>query len=153
MQVKVHNDNIYPYQEEFRGKLISIPVGEYVEMDEDEAGYFLEKFTFPKKDSQGRPDPQFFKKLRIERPPKVKLDDDLVCHANGQKAATKEELAAVLGNFAHMLAGKDEAGEAEVLKKANASLKKENKQLKTRLQRIEEKLGLASEQEEHAESV
>ncbi len=147
MLAKVHNLNIHPYTEEFRGNKITIAPGSYVEMDEDEAEYFMQTFTFPKKDSQGRPDPLFFKKLKLEKPPLGKnkdgASDDLVCHANGQRAASAEELSAVLKSFSHMMASKDEAAESD-LKKQNAVLKKANLDLKSRLQRIEDKLGFLS---------
>lgn len=146
MNVKVWNDNIYPYTEDFRGTKYTIPAQSFIEMDEDEAEYFKATFTFPVKDSQGRPDPKFFKKIRIEIPEDVQMlrqqKDSLVCHANGQKAVSATELAQILGNFSHMLAGKDEAGEEEVFKKQNKDLKKENKELKARLDLIEQKLGL-----------
>ncbi len=144
MLVKVHNLNIHPYRENFRDREIMIPAGSFIEMDEDEADYFLQAFVFPKKDSQGRPDPLYFKKLKIERPPKVHVDEDeedLICHANGQKYATRDELATVLKGFSHLLADKDPESET-VVKKQNRDLKKENAELKSRLDLIEEKLGL-----------
>lgn len=146
MLVKVHNNNVHPYTEEFRGNKITIPANSYIEMDEDEADYFLQTFTFPKKDSQGRPDPLFFKKLKIEKPHVDKPAEDLmICHANGQKAASVADLNKILAGFAHLQAGKDDAGEAEISKKLNSALKKENKELKSRLERIEAELGLAAE--------
>lgn len=144
MLVKVHNLNTHPYTEEFRGQKITIPPMGYVEMDEDESLYFMETFTSPIKDSQGRPDPKFFKKLKREVPPPAAVDP-LVCHATGQKAQTPEELAKMLAGFSHLLAGKDDAGEAEV-KRQNAALKKENAGLKSRLERLEEHLFGKAEQ-------
>jgi hypothetical protein len=140
MLVKVHNTNTYPYTEEFRGNKIVIPPMGFVEMDEDEADYFMQTFTFPKKDSQGRPDPLFFKKLKLEKPKVEATVDPLLCHATGQKAATPEEFAKVMASVTHML-HKDEAGEAD-LKRQNVALKKSNQELKSRLEAIEERLGL-----------
>ncbi len=148
MQVKVHNLNTFPYSEEFRGTLITIPALGFVEMDEDESLYFMETFTAPKKDSQGRPDPKFFKKLKRELPPPAAVDP-LVCHATGQKAQSAEDLAKMLAGFSHLLAGKDEAGEAE-LKKQNTALKKENAGLKSRLERLEEHIFGTAEQKVEA---
>lgn len=145
MLVKVHNLNVHPYQEEFRGVLVQIPANSFIEMDEDEADYFMQKFTFPKKDSQGRPDPVYFKKLKMERPPAK--EDQFVCHANGKKFSSQEDLAKALGEFSHMLASRDDVSD-EALKKQNASLKKENQKLKTRLDRIEEKLGFSEQTDE-----
>lgn len=148
MQVKLWNDNVHPYSEKFRGVQYTIPPKEFIMMDEDEAEYFHATFTFPVKDSQNRPDPKHFKMLRIELTEEAKAaraqKDGLVCHANGKKAASAEELVALLSNFSHMLADKDTDGEAEVIKKQNKDLKKENKELKTRLELIEEKLGIGT---------
>lgn len=156
MQVKVWNDNIHPYKEKFREVLREIPAGGYIEMDEDEAEYFLAAFTPPKKDGQGRFDPIYFKKLRIDSADRAALREReaaLVCHANGQKAEDKSELASILSGFGHMLAERDVGGEeSETLKKLNKDLKRENTKLKSRLDIIEEKLGLR-ETEPHAESV
>jgi hypothetical protein len=148
MQVKVHNLNVHPYSEHFRGKLVTIPAMGFVEMDEDESLYFMETFTPPKKDSQGRPDPVYFKKLKREMPEAAPVDP-LMCHASGQKAQTVEELAKMIAGYAHLQAGKDEAGEAEI-KKQNAALRKENSGLKSRLAAIEERLGIVAEQKVEA---
>lgn len=155
MQVRVLNLNTHPYKENFRDRVIEIPAGGHVEMDEDEAEYFLTAYTAPRKDAQGRPDPLYFKKLKIHPDDLKALRDkaanpSLVCHANGQKVLSQAELTAVLGNFTHMLAGRDENAEVD-MKKQNSTLKRENKELKSRLELIEEKLGLKGEA--NAESV
>lgn len=141
MLVKVHNLNVHPYTEKFRERTVTIEAGGYVEMDEDEAEYFMQAFTFPKKDSQGRPDPVFFKKLKLEKPKVDASVDPLVCHATGQRAATPEEFAKVMASVTHLLHDKDAVGEVD-LKKQNAALKKANGELKSRLDLIEERLGL-----------
>lgn len=147
MQVRVLNLNKFPYKEKFREQMIEIPAHGEIHMDEDEAEYFLQAYTPPIRDAQGRPDPQHFKMLKIH-PEDLKAVRDkasnpsLVCHANGQKAISQGELAQILGNFSHMLADKDETAEVEVIKKQNTALKKEKQELKTRLELIEEKLGL-----------
>lgn len=146
MLVKVHNLNIHPYTEKFRDRVVTIEAGGYVEMDEDEADYFIQAFTEPKKDSQGRPDPLFFKKLKLERPAVLASVDPLMCHATGQKAATPEEFAKVMASVSHMLAKPDEAVSGDE-RKANAALKKENRELKSRLERLEEHLGLTQKAE------
>lgn len=143
MLVKVHNKNIHPYTEVFRGNTIRIEANSFIEMDEDEAEYFTQSFIFPKKDAQGVPDPLFFKKLKIEKEKRETVVDPLMCHANGAKAATAEELAKMIAGFSHMMT-KDENAESEI-KKLNSSLKKENKDLKTRLERIEAHLGVLAE--------
>lgn len=148
--VKVHNLNVHPYKEFFVDRMIEIPANDFVEMDEDEAERFVAKFTFPKKDGQGRPDPLYFKKLKIVRDkPKEAAVDPLVVHATGQKAANEAELKSILSGLSHLLVKDEEAEES--IKKQNKELKKENKELKTRLEIIEEKLGLKGEK--HDESV
>ncbi len=161
MQVKVWNNNIHPYQEKFRDNLIRIEPNSFVEMDEDEADYFLQTFCPPKKDSQGRPDPLFFKKLKVEVPDEVlaarRARDPLVNHATGAKAANMAELAESLASFKHLLAAPDPDGEAEIAKKKVKELSKENKQLKTTLQLFEERLakleGTTSEKTDGQESL
>lgn len=157
MLVRVCNLNEYPYREKFRERDIEIAAHGQIEMDYDEADAFLQRYTFPVKDHQGVPDPRYFKKLQIHPDDmkaireKAAASSNLVCHANGQKAISQEELAKILGNFSHMLADRDETAEAEVIKKQNSALKKENKELKSRLELIEEKLGLRAEV--HAEGL
>ena len=126
MLVKVHNLNIHPYNEKFAGQDISIPAGGFVEMDDDQAELFLQKFTFPVKNEMGLHDPKFFKRLKIERPytPQAPVDP-LMCHASGQKAASKEELGALLDKYSHLRAEDREAEEAA--RKAEGELKRENK--------------------------
>jgi hypothetical protein len=149
MLVRVLNENIYPYEEMFRERLIRIEPQAHIEMDEDEAMYFLGQFRFPVRDGQGRPDPKHFKKLKIHPEDLKKLrekgESSLVCHANGQKATTPEELAAIMKKFAHMVAEGDaqtQEAEVELLRKENKDLKKNNKALQSRMELIEEKLGL-----------
>ena len=146
MLVKVHNDNIHPYNEKFSGQDIHIPAISYIEMDEDQAEVFLGKFVFPVKNEMGLNDPKFFKKLRIEKPLKENVEaDSLICHATGKKAASKEELVEMLSSFRHLLVRDDEA--EEFAKKAESRLKKENKDLKSRLEKLEalvsERLGIS----------
>lgn len=158
MLVKVWNHNVHPYSEKFRDQLITIQPNQFIEMDEDEADYFLQTFTFPVKDPQGRPDAKHFKKLKIEIPQELidarKARDPLVNHANGQRVSSAQELAESLMQFKHLLAEKPAGEESDLLAKNNKMLAKENKLLKTRLQLIEERLGLLKEEEAtNAESV
>lgn len=145
MNVRVRNLNHLPYTEKFRERLITIGAGEAVEMDEDEADYFLSSMGHaPKKDGQDRPDPKYFKMLKIERdtPKALAQPDALMVHATGQKAANVTELRSILSDLAKSLERPDEPEELKKLEKDNKLLKKENKQLRTRLEIIEERLGL-----------
>lgn len=161
MQVRVQNLNIHPYREKFRDYDIEIPAGGELLMDYDEADAFLQTYRAPVKDGQGRPDPLYFKKLRIHPEDKARIieqaaGNELVCHASGGKAGSLEELNKMLKNYTHLLADKDAAVEGErvkatdtleMLKKENQLLKRENKEYKSRIELIEERLGLRGEQE------
>ena len=147
MLVKVWNDNIHPYREMFRNQEIVIEAGSFIEMDEDEALYFEGTFVFPRKNEQGVPDPLFFKKIRREATPPVEVDP-LLCHANGQTAKSDAEFKELVGAFKHLLV-KDDSAEAERTK----ALKKENKDLKSRLERLEEHLGLKTEKTSNDKTV
>lgn len=69
--VRVYNDNIYEHREKFRGDMIIIPSGGFVEMDREDAVLFKSQFTPIIRDKGGRDDPRGFKKLRIEYEPKA----------------------------------------------------------------------------------
>lgn len=71
MKVKVHNDNIHPYSEEFKGEKIHIEAKKWIEMERDEAIMFLGTFNSIIRDVDGNPSPKSYKKLRIEEPKKV----------------------------------------------------------------------------------
>lgn len=92
--VKVWNDNVHPHKEMFKGVEITIPPGGSVEMDYIEAVEFKGQFTPPKTDGSGKPDPRFFKKIRVEQPKEpVFKETPNVLHATGQVA---DSAAAVL---------------------------------------------------------
>ena len=143
MLSKVHNDNIYPYREKFRDDWIEIPAKGFVEMDQDEALYFISAFSPVVRDGQNVPDPKFFKMLRIEDPPKAEAPS-LMNHATGVQASSIEELNRVLDKFADRLV-KDEDVE-KYAKKRDKDLKKENEELKAKLRKREQELfGKSSE--------
>jgi len=64
--VKVWNDNKYPYNEDFRGKKITIESGGFVEMDYDQAVLFLGTFVPIVRGKNGLQDPRSYKMLRID---------------------------------------------------------------------------------------
>jgi hypothetical protein len=63
--VKVVNDNIHPFRQEFKEEMIVIPAGGSITMDRDDAVQFIGSFFPPRKDGNDQPDPRFFKKLRM----------------------------------------------------------------------------------------
>jgi hypothetical protein len=112
--VKVWNDNIHAHVEGFKGKKIEIPAGGFVEMDYTEAVEFRGQFTsMPPADCPEAEKAKYYKKIRVEAPaqPVIK-DDGLTCHATGQQAATKAELAAMLAEYSHLRVVDPEAEKA-----------------------------------------
>lgn len=101
--VKVWNDNQYPHVEKFKGKEIAIQPGECVEMEWEEAIEFKGQFTPVVVRGDGTHDPRSFKMIRVDRPDVLPFQDEgNVCHANGKRAASHEELAAMVAQFAHL---------------------------------------------------
>jgi hypothetical protein len=64
--VKVWNDNVHPYREEFRDKKIVIPAKGHIEMELDEAQLFKGSFASVPVDADGNPTPEGYKMIRIE---------------------------------------------------------------------------------------
>lgn len=119
-QVKVWNDNDYPHQEMYKGETIRIAPKSSIEMDYEEAMQFAGQFTPIVKQADGRDDPRHFKKIRVEKPAQVLKDDpSMICHANGKRASTPEELQALLSEFAHLRANDPEAEKAAAAYRAN----------------------------------
>ena len=147
-KVKVWNDNDYPHSEVFKGEKITIDPHAFIEMDWEEAIDFKGQFSgLAPIGKDGAPDPRFFKKIRVETPTTpVVQPDPLVCHANGQKAATVEELAGLLSQFASQRAKdpdaeKAAAASADALKAENEALKQRLAAIEARFDAIEEKRG------------
>jgi hypothetical protein len=140
--VKVWNDGIYPHKEMFKGEEINIAPGSYVEMDYIEAVEFKGQFTSPKTDASGKPDPRFFKKIRVEQPTEPIFKDHNVLHATGQKADSMAELMQMAKAFAQ--ANPDRvAVEPDLDKQDRVTISKaELEQLSARLAALEsEKVG------------
>lgn len=68
-KVKVHNDNIYPYEETFKGEKIHIPAKGHIEMEYGEAIQFKGTFNSPVRDADGNDTPKGYKMIRVEEPP------------------------------------------------------------------------------------
>lgn len=103
--VKVWNDNVHPFEQEFKGDKKRIEAGGFIEMEYYEAVEFQGLYFPMAFDGDNRQLPTSYKKIRVEQPkaPVVSSSDiSLVNHATGEKAATKAELAAMLAEFAHL---------------------------------------------------
>jgi hypothetical protein len=94
MQVKVWNDNVYPFSQVFKGDKLTIPAGSFLMMDLEEAVEFKSSFSPIVLDADESPLPSSYKMIRIERGSSdpVVPNADLICHANGKRVASKAEL-------------------------------------------------------------
>lgn len=100
-QVRVYNDNIYPYQEKYKGELIVIPPKQFVEMDLFDAAEFLGQYTPIVVDGGGAPLAKSFKMLRVVRPDGFKAEEkkEILCNACGKKFESTLELDAHVNEF------------------------------------------------------
>ena len=92
-QARIFNDNVHPHRENFKGAVIEIAAGGYVDMDHDEALQFEGQFFPMIKNAGGQQDSKSFKRLRVEALGSVApAVVPLVCHATGKVAANAAEL-------------------------------------------------------------
>lgn len=94
--VKVWNDNVHPYRENFREQEIVIPAKSFIKMEAGEALLFRGTFAPIKVDGDGNPIPEGYKMIRIEEikgeeteAPKV---NPLICQACAYEAASEKDL-------------------------------------------------------------
>lgn len=134
--VKVWNDNVHPFTQEFKNGTIKIPPKEFVEMDYEEAIEFKSKFSPISVNGDGVPLPESYKMIRVERPKITPTADlSLVNHATGERAATKEELEAMLREHRHLLVKDDDLDSSGPSRLEIAQAK--NAELEARLEAIE----------------
>ena len=94
-KVQVWNDNKFEHREKYKGKMIIIPAGEFVEMHRDDAVQFKGQYFPMKKGGNGVQLPETFKKIRIEfGDVKPKKMAEFVCNICGFEAESKAGLAA-----------------------------------------------------------
>lgn len=94
MQAKVWNRGTNEYSEMFKGKMVVIPAGGFVEMDAHEANTFRGQFTAPIRDTQGRdlnPKPLF---VEVIRPLEAEKEEtkSFVCQKDGSIWPSEEAL-------------------------------------------------------------
>lgn len=65
--VKVWNKNIHDHKEKFKGEVIFIPAGKYIEMDYDEAVHFRGQYTPIVRFKNGLQDPISYKMIEIDK--------------------------------------------------------------------------------------
>ena len=82
-QVKVWNDNDYPYRENFKGTVIEIPPKKFIEMDYEDAIEFKSSFPnliAPDFDSAGNQKKTSYKMIRVDgRPSDEDEKSEYVC--------------------------------------------------------------------------
>jgi len=94
-QVRVYNDNKYPYREKFMDRDIEIDAHQYILMDESEAIKFRGSFVAPTKKADGTFEPMSFKMIRLAphtQETVVKEAEKFVCQFDGTEHPTKEAL-------------------------------------------------------------
>lgn len=96
-QVRVWNDNKYEHREKFKGGMVIIPAGKYIEMNRDDAVLFKGQFTGMPENPR---DARGFKMIRLEfNPSKIKdvveeVEQANTCQACGFVAKTSAGLSA-----------------------------------------------------------
>lgn len=94
--VRVYNDNVYDYSEQFRDKEIKIKAKGFIEMEEGDAVSFKGSFAPIQLDADGNPTPASYKMIRIDRskaPPKEPEAKKDVCQACAYEAANEKDLS------------------------------------------------------------
>jgi len=126
--VRVWNANVHPYSESFKGQLIKIEAGKFIEMEHFDAVELLGTFHGVKKTADGMPDPRFYKKLRLEVTGKTAAGfgstaQIFKCHACGMIASNQAELDKhVDDNHTDIIANKEEYDQAKKDKRRGNSI-------------------------------
>jgi hypothetical protein len=108
---QVFNDNEFDYEEMFKGDLIKVPAKGSIEMEWEDAVQFAGQFGkgVAPPGPNGKPDPRYFKMIRVPYPKRpVVGDDELTNHATGKKASSVSELTEALKEFAGQRAGEND---------------------------------------------
>lgn len=82
--VRVYNDNVHPYREKFKDKMIDIPSKNFVIMDYDDAIIFRGRHNPVVLDGGGNANPESYKMIRIvedSNEPVVPQKEKILCHA------------------------------------------------------------------------
>lgn len=117
--VRVWNDNSYPFSQEFKGEKITIGPRQFKVMEYYEAMEFKSAFSPIEKDGDGQPLPRSYKMIRVEQPAGdvgLAQDEDekkFICHATGVAYATQAEADAENKKHEHLVV-KDEEAEKEL---------------------------------------
>ena len=119
--VIIRNLNKYDYSELFKGQMIQIPAGGFIEMEYFEAHQFLGKMNNIVKDKDGNIDPRSYKYLAVDEESKKQALDELnnagsseerkevyICHACAKDFRTKNGLLKhIKDKHSHLIVDKD----------------------------------------------
>lgn len=111
--VRVWNDNVYPFSQEYKGKKISIEPGKYVMMEPDEAVEFRGMYSPIIKDKDGNPHPRGYKMIRVDHNIEPPVSETFKHPLTGKTFASKKDYEESLEETAE-LAITDEVAEAEI---------------------------------------
>jgi hypothetical protein len=124
MQVKVWNDNVHPYQENFREKNILIPAKSFIMMEESDAQLFYGSFAPIKVDADGNPIPEGYKMIRIDQTideaPVAPVVNENICQACRHEAPNMKSLQAHIFETHKDIALVDEDAEREIGRRKKA---------------------------------
>lgn len=128
--VKVTNAGDYELKERFKGKEIILKPGESRMFDRDEAVEYASQYRPIVTDGERNQKPEGFKKLTFEpglydRPSAE--SNDLLCHATGKTAMSKEELNQMIRDNAHLLA--DDKAKAAIADETRTTMEKMQAQI------------------------
>jgi hypothetical protein len=118
--VRVWNDNVHPYSENFQGQKIHIDSKSFIVMDQEKAEQFRCTYNGVKRDKHDQPDPRYFKMIRIEygevKATEIKRDENQ-CLACKYKASGKADLDEHVKANHEAQITKDDEAEAEIKKR------------------------------------
>lgn len=92
MLVKVWNDNVHPFEQEFKGEKIKIAARGFVEMDYEDAVQFRGCYYPPRFDGARNQTPESYKMIRVDSPAKQTEQTWQICAACGDRFANQAEL-------------------------------------------------------------
>lgn len=118
--VRVWNDNTFPFSQEFKGEKITIAPRAFRTMEYYEAMEFKSAFSPIERDGDGQPLPKSYKMIRVEQPAgDVAIADEkkFVCHVTGQKFSTQLEADAENKKHDHLIIKDEEAEKAVAAEK------------------------------------
>ena len=118
--VRVWNDNTFPFTQVFKEEKITIPPRSFKVMEYYEAMEFKSAFSPIERDGDGQALPKSYKMIRVEQPAgDVAIDDEkkFVCHVTGQKFATQIEADAENKKHEHLILKDEDAEKALVAEK------------------------------------